>query len=99
MIWASYEEKHHSLSALGEPGSLVQLEIFQLNQNQMDEFSTTMLDTDDYGIFFSQETLLIICTMKGSQMVLMIWKGRDVEENDEGETEARIERLLKKYGI
>ncbi|KNZ60669.1 uncharacterized protein VP01_1521g1 [Puccinia sorghi] len=99
MIWASYEEKRRSLSALGEPGSLAQLEVFQLNRNQMDEFSTTMLDADDYGIFFSQETLLIICTMKGSQMVLMIWKGRDVEEDDEGETGARIERLLKKYGI
>ncbi|PLW13266.1 hypothetical protein PCANC_18939 [Puccinia coronata f. sp. avenae] len=98
-IWASYEEKRQSLSALIEPDGLVQLEIFQLNRNHMDEFSTTMLDPDDYGIFFSQETLLIICTMKGSKMVLMIWKGRDVEEDDEGETEARIERLLKKYGI
>ncbi|POW14473.1 hypothetical protein PSTT_02868 [Puccinia striiformis] len=91
--------KRQSLSALGQADSLVQLEIFQLNRNQMDEFSTTMIDTEDYGTFYSQESLLILCTLKGSKMVLMVWKGRDVIDDDDGQTEARIGRLLKKYGI
>ncbi|KAI7951840.1 hypothetical protein MJO28_007524 [Puccinia striiformis f. sp. tritici] len=98
-IWSSYEDKRQSLSALGQADSLVQLEIFQLNRNQMDEFSTTMIDTEDYGTFYSQESLLILCTLKGSKMVLMVWKGRDVIDDDDGQTEARIGRLLKKYGI
>ncbi|KAI9612446.1 hypothetical protein KEM48_004179 [Puccinia striiformis f. sp. tritici PST-130] len=98
-IWSSYEEKRQGLSALGQADSLVQLEIFQLNRNQMDEFSTTMIDTEDYGTFYSQESLLILCTLKGSKMVLMVWKGRDVIDDDDGQTEARIGRLLKKYGI
>ncbi|WAR56849.1 hypothetical protein PtB15_7B700 [Puccinia triticina] len=99
-IWASYAERQQSLAALGQAGKVVQLEIFQLNRNQTDELSTTMLDTDEYGTFYSQESLLIICTMKGSRMVLMVWRGRDVgTEEDDGETEGRIGRLLKKYGI
>ncbi|EFP86741.1 uncharacterized protein PGTG_13123 [Puccinia graminis f. sp. tritici CRL 75-36-700-3] len=97
-IWASYEEKQESLSALAQADKLVQLEIFQLNRTQTDELSTTMLDREDYGTFYSEESLLIICTMKGSKMVLMVWRGREVREEDGG-TEGRIGRLLKKYGI
>lgn len=99
MAWASHEEKCQRWAALGDPKALVQIEIFQLNRAQSDEFSTTLLDSEDCGTFFSRETLLIICTLKGSKMILLIWKGKDVKDDDDGQTEARIERLLKKYGI
>ncbi|MBW0488340.1 hypothetical protein O181_028055 [Austropuccinia psidii MF-1] len=98
-VWALYEDRCQQLAALAKPDSLIKVELFQLSHNHSDEISTTMIDPEDYGTFYSQEMLLIICSLRGSKTVLMIWKGKEVEDDEDEKTEIKIGRLLKKYGI
>ncbi|EGG13004.1 uncharacterized protein MELLADRAFT_76356 [Melampsora larici-populina 98AG31] len=78
--------------------TITKLEIFQLHKaDDTEEFSTTLVEPEEYNTFYSDESLLIFCNLSDGKHILFVWKGKRVTRNEA--EEEMIGRLLKKYGI
>ncbi|KAH9819263.1 hypothetical protein DFH28DRAFT_958267 [Melampsora americana] len=78
--------------------AITKLEIFQLHKaDDTEEFSTTLVEPEEYNTFYSDESLLIFCNLSDGKHALFVWKGKRVTRNQQ--EEEMIGRLLKKYGI
>lgn len=82
--------------------TVTRLEIFQLHQTQdLENASTTLIESEEQNTFYSNETLLIFCNLSDGQHLLLVWRGKGViqTESQYQQTETMVKNLLIKYDL